>query len=70
MDQIFVTEMILEEYLGKGKKLNATFMDLEKAYDRFDREALVCSQNVWCSYWRRRHYIGRQVYVRMDGELS
>ncbi len=26
--------------LGKDKKLRAAFMDLEKAYDRVDREAL------------------------------
>ncbi len=31
---------LVEEYLGKGKKLYAAFMDLEKAYDRVDREAL------------------------------
>ncbi len=31
---------IVEEYLGKDKKLYAAFMDLEKAYDRVDREAL------------------------------
>ncbi len=30
----------MEEYLGKDKKLFAAFMDLEKAYDRVDREAL------------------------------
>ncbi len=31
---------LVEEYLGKDKKLYAAFMDLEKAYDRVDREAL------------------------------
>ncbi len=30
----------MEEYLGKDKKLYAAFMDLEKAYNRVDREAL------------------------------
>ncbi len=30
----------MEEYFGKDKKLYAAFMDLEKAYDRVDREAL------------------------------
>ncbi len=30
----------VEGYLGKDKKLYAAFMDLEKAYDRVDREAL------------------------------
>ncbi len=40
MDQIFAIKMILKEYLGKGEKLCAAFMDLEKVYDRVDREAL------------------------------
>ncbi len=33
-------ERLVEEYLGKDKKLYAAFMDLEKAYDWVDREAL------------------------------
>ena len=40
VDQILPIKMIVEEYLGKGRKLYAAFMDLEKAYDRVDREAL------------------------------
>ncbi len=31
---------LVEGYLGKVKKLYAAFMDLEKAYDGVDREAL------------------------------
>ncbi len=31
--KIFAIKMLVEEYLGKGRKLYATFMDLEKAYD-------------------------------------
>ncbi len=31
---------LVEEYLEKDKKLYAAFMDLEKAYDRVNREAL------------------------------
>ncbi len=30
----------MEEHLAKDKKLHAAFMDLEKAYDRADREVL------------------------------
>ncbi len=37
VDQIFAMKMLVEEYLGKDKKLYAAFMDLEKAYDRVDR---------------------------------
>ncbi len=33
-------KMLVEEYLGKDKTLYAAFMDLEKAYDRVNREAL------------------------------
>ncbi len=40
VDQIFAMKMLVEEYLGKDKKLYAAFMDLQKAYDRVDREAL------------------------------
>ena len=39
-DQIFALKIMVEEYLGKVEKLYAAFMDLEKAYDRVDREAL------------------------------
>ncbi len=31
---------LVEGYLRKDKKLYAAFMDLEKAYDRVDRDAL------------------------------
>ncbi len=40
VDQIFAIKMLAEEYLGKDKKLYAAFIDLEKACDRMDREAL------------------------------
>ncbi len=39
VDQIFVIKMLVEEYLAKDSQLYAAFMDLEKAYDRVDREA-------------------------------
>ncbi len=40
VDQIFVMKRFVEEYLGKDKKLYEAFMDLEKAYNRVDRQAL------------------------------
>ena len=40
VDQIFAIKVMVEEYLGKNEKLYASFMDLEKAYDRVDKEAL------------------------------
>ena len=39
-DQIFIVRKICEKYLGKGKDVYFTFLDLEKAYDRVDRDAM------------------------------
>ena len=46
VDQIFATQ-IVEQYLGKDEKLYAAFMDIEKTYDRFDREALWNVQKIY-----------------------
>ena len=40
VDQVFAVRQISEKAREKGKKVYAGFMDLEKAYDRVDREAL------------------------------
>ena len=40
VDQVFAVRQLCEKYLGKGKDICWAFMDLEKAYDRIDREAL------------------------------
>ena len=40
VDQLFVVRQLCEKFLAKGKDLVWTFMDLEKAYDRVDRDAL------------------------------
>ncbi len=47
VDQIFHVKRLVEEYLGKDKKLYAAFMDLEKAYDRVDREALLSMLKIY-----------------------
>ena len=39
-DQVFVVRQISEKYLAKGKDVYFAFMDLEKAYDRVDRDAM------------------------------
>ncbi len=39
-NQVFAIKMIVKEYLGKQENLYAAFMDLGKAYDMADREAL------------------------------
>ncbi len=41
MDQVFVVRQVCEKYLRKEKEVFWAFMDLEKAYDRVDREALL-----------------------------
>ena len=40
MDQVFALKMLIEKKLEKQKKLYVGFMDLEKAYDRVNREQL------------------------------
>ena len=40
MDQVFIVRQICEKYLAKGKNVYFAFMDLEKAYDRVDRDAM------------------------------
>ena len=40
MDQIFIVRTVCEKYMAKGKDVYIAFMDLEKAYDRVDRNAL------------------------------
>ena len=39
-DQIFIVRQICEKYLGKGKDVYFAHLDLEKAYDRADRDAM------------------------------
>ncbi len=41
VDQIFAMNLLVEENLGKDKQLCSAFMELEKAYDREDRDALL-----------------------------
>ena len=38
--QIFIVRQICEKYLGKGKNVHFAFLDLEKTYDRVDRDAM------------------------------
>ena len=39
-DQIFIVRQICEKYLGEGKDVSFAFLDLEKVYDRVDRDAV------------------------------
>ena len=40
MDQLFVVRQVCEKFRARGKEVFWAFMDLEKAYDRVDREAM------------------------------
>ncbi len=58
--------------MGEDKKLYGAFMDLEKAYDRVDREALW---SVLCIYGQllkgiQAFYRGANGCVRVGGEFS
>ena len=40
IDQVYTLKQLSEKYVGKRKDLYVAYMDLEKAYDRIDREAM------------------------------
>ncbi len=74
MDQIFAVKILVEKHLEKDRKLFASFVDLEKAYDGVDRKGL------WDTL--RMYGVGRQLLegirsyenasasVWVNGELS
>ena len=40
MDQLFIFKLLSEKFVEKKREMYVCFMDLEKAYDRVDREKL------------------------------
>ena len=40
VDQVFSLKQLSEKYVAKGKSVYVAYMDLEKAYDRVDRDAM------------------------------
>ncbi len=40
VDQVFGVRLICEKYLARGKEVLWSFMDLEKAHGRIDREGM------------------------------
>ena len=40
IDQVFVVRQVCEKYLGNGKCVFWTFMDLETAYDKINRHGM------------------------------
>ena len=46
MDQISAVRKLCEKYLGLNREVYMAFMDLEKAYDRIDKNALWVGGNL------------------------
>merc|ERR1712002_761243 len=40
VDQVFVMKQMSEKFCGKNMSLYVTYMDLDKAYERIDRDAM------------------------------
>ncbi len=70
VDQIVALKRLVEEYLGKGKKLYAAFMDPEKAYDRVDREALWSVLKIYGVGGQLLKGIQANACVRVGGNFS
>ena len=75
VDQIFTVKMLAEKYLVKGRKLYAAFMDLEKAYDRVDWNALWDVLKIYGVGGQllrgiKAFYQGANACVKIEGELS
>ena len=75
VDQIFTVRMTAEKYLAKGKKLYVAFMDLEKAYDRVDWNALWDVLKIYGVGGQlldgiKAFYKEASACVRVDGEFS
>jgi hypothetical protein len=74
-DQMFSLKMIVDKYLGVNKKVFAAFVDLEKAYDRINRNVLwkvlreygVNERLIRCV---KAMYDGSRACVRWNGSFS
>ena len=65
---------ICEKYLGKGKDLYFAFLDLEKAYDRVDRDAVWNVLRLYGIGGRllrgvKSLYVGSKACVRVGNEV-
>ena len=75
VDQIFSVKMTVEKYLAKDRKLYAAFMDLEKAYDRVDWNALWDVLKIYGVGGQllngiKAFYKEASACVRVNGEMS
>ena len=74
-DQVFVVRQICEKYLAKGKDVYFAFMDLEKAYDRVDRDAMWNVLRLYGVDGKllsavKSLYVGSKACVRVGNEMS
>ena len=74
-DQIFIVRQICEKYLGKGKDVYFTFLDLEKVHGRVDRDAVWNVLRLYGTGGRllrgvRSLYVGSKTCVRVGKEVS
>ena len=74
-DQIFIDRQIYEKYLRKSKDVYFAFLDLEKAYDRVDRDAMwnvLRLHGIGGRLLRgvRSFYVGSKACVRVGNEVS
>ena len=74
-DQIFIVRQICEKYLGKGKDVYFASLDLEKAYDRVDRDAMWNVSRLHGIGGRllrgvKNLYVGSKACVRVGNEVS
>ncbi len=73
--QIFAVKILVEKHLEKDRKLFIAFMDLEKAYDRVDRNGLWDTLTVYGMGGKlfegiKSFYENASASVRVNGELS
>ena len=74
-DQTFMVRQLCEKYAAKGKDVYVAFLDLEKAYDRVDREALWKVLRIYGIGGRllqavESMYAGSKACVRVGSEVS
>ena len=75
VDQIFIVRQICEKYLANGKDVYFAFLDLEKAYDRVDRDAMWNVLRLYGIGGRllqavKSLYVGSKACVRVGSEVS
>ena len=75
VDQIFAVRQVCEKYLAKGKDVFWAFMDLEKAYDRIDREGLWTVLRLYGIGGRllkgvKSFYVNSRACVRVGNSVS